>query len=185
MTRAPSDRKLSMRMTALSLAILCILLLCPTAFARTYVITDGDRTFTYTTFATDPAEVLTQADMALSGQDSYTTVGGDTITIRRALELNLFYHGKEISVTSMGETVGELLSRLGLDIGAHDVLSHTPDTPVADGMELRIDSMIIRQETYTATIPTRSITAQTPLCPEARKKSTSRGRTVNFCVPLK
>lgn len=153
MTYAPSDRKLSMRITALSLAILCILLLCPTAFARTYVITDGDRTFTYTTFATDPAEVLTQAGMALSGQDSYTTAGGDTITIRRALELKIFYHGEEISVTSMGETVGELLSRLGLDIGAHDVLSHTPDTPVADGMELRIDSMVIRQETYTATIP--------------------------------
>ena len=153
MTRAPSDRKLSMRMTALSLAILCILLLCPTAFARTYVITDGDRTFTYTTFATDPAEVLTQAGMALSGEDSYTTAGGDTITIRRALELSIFYHGEEISVTSMGETVGELLSRLGLDAGAHDVLSHTPDTPVADGMELRIDSIVIRQETYTATIP--------------------------------
>ena len=153
MTRAPSDRKLSMRMTALSLAILCILLLCPTAFARTYVITDGDRTFTYTTFATDPAEVLTQAGMALSGEDSYTTAGGDTITIRRALELSIFYHGEEISVTSMGETVDELLSRLGLDAGAHDVLSHTPDTPVADGMELRIDSMVIRQETYTATIP--------------------------------
>ena len=153
MTYAPSDRKLSMRITALSLAILCILLLCPTAFARTYVITDGDRTFTYTTFATDPAEVLTQAGMALSGQDSYTTAGGDTITIRRALELKIFYHGEEISVTSMGETVGDLLNRLGLDIGAHDVLSHTPDIPVADGMELRIDSMVIRQETYTATIP--------------------------------
>ena len=153
MTRAPSDRKLSMRMTALSLAILCILLLCPTALARNYVITDGDRTFTYTTFATDPAEVLTQAGMALSGQDCYTTADGDTITIRRALELSLFYHGEEISVTSMGETVGELLNRLGLDIGSHDALSHTPDTPVADGMELRIDSMITRQEVYAATIP--------------------------------
>ena len=153
MTHASSGRKLSIRMTALSLAILCILLLCPTAFARTYVITDGDRTFTYTTFATDPAEVLTQAGMALSGQDSYTTAGGDTITICRALELNIFYHGEAFTVTSMGESVGDLLNRLGLDIGAHDVLSHTPDTPVADGMELRIDSMIIRQETYTATIP--------------------------------
>ena len=153
MTRAPADSKFSMRMAALFLAILCVLMLCPTAFARTYVITDGDRTFTYTTFATDPAEVLTQAGMALSGQDCYTTADGDTITIRRALELSLFYHGEEISVTSMGETVGELLSRLGLDIGSRDILSHTPDTPVADGMELRIDSMITRQEVYAATIP--------------------------------
>lgn len=176
MTRAPSDHMLSMRMTALSLAILCLLLLCPTAFARTYVITDGDRSFTYTTFATDPAEVLTQAGMALSGQDSYITAGGDTITIRRALELNIFYHGEAISVTSMGETVGELLNRLGLDIGSHDVLSHSPDTPVTDGMELRIDSIIIRQETYTTTIPHEINYCADPSLPRGKEEVYIRGQ---------
>ena len=170
MTRAPAEHKFSMRIAALFLAILCILMLCPTAFARTYVITDGDHTFTYTTFATDPAEVLTQAGMALSGQDSYTTAGGDTITIRRALELNLIYRGEEISVTSMGETVGELVSRLGLDIGSHDVLSHAPDTPVADGMELRIDSVITRQEVYTTTIPHEINYCADPSLPRGREE---------------
>ena len=176
MTRAHSDRKLSIPMAALSLAILCLLLLCPTAFARTYVITDGDHTFTYTTFATDPAEVLIQAGMALTGQDSYTTADGDTITIRRALELKLFYHGEEISVTSTGETVGELLNRLGLDIGSHDVPSHTPDTPVADGMELRIDSIIIRQETYTATIPHEINYCADPSLPRGKEEVYVRGQ---------
>jgi 3D (Asp-Asp-Asp) domain-containing protein len=94
-----------------------------------------------------------RAGMALSGQDSYTTAEGDAITIRRALELTLFYRGEEIGVTSTGETVGDLMNRLGLDIRSDDVLSHTPDTPVADGMELRIDSVITREEVYSVTIP--------------------------------
>ena len=59
--------------------ILLLALLAPTAFAKTYVIRDGDRIVTYTTFATDPAEVLGQAGMDIQEYDVYTaeaTEGG-------------------------------------------------------------------------------------------------------------
>lgn len=142
------------RMTAILLAVFCILtLLAPTAFAKTYVITDGDRTITYTTFATDPEAVLDEAGMDLDEQDTYTTQDGSSITIRRALEVQLSYHGKSTTVSSSGETVSQLLARLGLDLTTHDTLSHPIDTPVTDGMCLTVDSTVTRQETYTATIP--------------------------------
>lgn len=148
------SKKHTLRLTAILLALLCTLtLLAPTAFARTYVITDGDRTITYTTFATDPVHVLDEAGMDLDAQDSYTTQDGSSITIRRALDIHLSYRGEESQVSSFGETVGELLARLGLDVGKQDTLSHPLNTPVTDGMELRVDHSLTRQETYTTTIP--------------------------------
>ena len=149
-----SRRSMLLHIGAILLAIVCILLLlAPTAFAKTYVITDGDRTITYTTFATDPADVLEGAGMDLSEHDTYTTAAGDTITIRRALEIRLSYRGKTSLVTSGGETVGELLARMGLDVTQYDTLSHPLDAPVSDGMALTVDAIVTRQETYTATIP--------------------------------
>ena len=146
--RHPSIR----RMAALVLpAVLLSLLLSQRAFARTYVITDGDQVVTYTTFAADPAEVLTQAGLTLSPEDSYTT-GGDTITVNRANTLQLVYHGETYSVTSCGETVAQLLTRLSLDVERSDVLSHPLDAYAEDGMELRVDSIVTRQETYTTTL---------------------------------
>lgn len=134
-------------------ALFCtVTLLAPAALAKTYVITDGDRTITYTTFATDPAQVLNGAGMKLGNQDTYTTQE-DSITIRRAMEIQLRYRGKTTFVTSTGETVGQLLTRLGLDITDQDVLSHPADAFITDDMELTVDSVITRQEIYTATIP--------------------------------
>ena len=149
-----SNKRMMLHIFLIFLCILFILfMLAPTALAKTYVITDGDRTITYTTFATDPADVLAEAGVGLSEYDTYTTAGGDTITIRRALEVHLSYRGETSLVTSGGETVGQLLARLGLDVSQHDTLSHSLDTPVSDGMVLTINSTITRQETYTTMIP--------------------------------
>lgn len=137
-------------------ALLALALVRQTAFAKTYVITDGDRVVTYTTFATDPAEVLDQAGLTLEQYDTYTTQTGEgveEITICRSQRVTVDYHGEEMTVTTFGETAGELLSRLNLELGEYDVLSHAPETQTSDGMVLRVDSVVKTQETYTAAIP--------------------------------
>ena len=155
-----------LRVLALLLPVLLALVLIrQTAFAKTYVITDGERVVTYTTFATDPAEVLNQAGLTLDENDTYTTQTGEgveEITICRSQRVTVCYHGEETVVTTFGETAGELLSRLNLEVGEYDVLSHTPDTLLDDGMDLRVDSVINRQETYTSTLP-----HETLLCNDA------------------
>ena len=50
--------------------ILVFALVAQTASAKTYVITDGQRTITYTTLATDPAQVLENAGMELTDADT-------------------------------------------------------------------------------------------------------------------
>ena len=155
-----------LRVLALLLPVLLALVLIrQTAFAKTYVITDGERVVTYTTFATDPAEVLTQAGLTLDENDTYTTQTGEgveEITICRSQRVTVCYHGEETVVTTFGGTAGELLSRLNLEVGEYDVLSHTSDTLLDDGMDLRVDSVIKRQESYTSTLP-----HETLLCNDA------------------
>ena len=148
------NKRMPLHICLTLLSILCVLLLlAPPAFAKTYVITDGDRTITYANFATDPADILEETGMDLRKYGTYTADDGDAITIRRALEVHLSYRGKTSQVTSGGETVSQLLTRLGLDVSSHDTLSHPLDSPVTDGMMLTIDSTVTRQETYTRAIP--------------------------------
>ena len=130
-------------------------LLSQTAFATTYVINDGDKVVTYTSFATDPATVLGRAGVPLEEYDTYTTEASDreaTITINRAQKIVLKYRGETSNVFSQGETVGQLLQRLELELTAHDNLSHGLQEPVFDGMELIIDQVITCRETFSATI---------------------------------
>ena len=84
------------------------------AMARTYVITDGQRVVTCTTFATDPDRVLDEAGVELGSLDSYD-LGGRDIRVSRSCQVTVRYHGQERHVTSQGETVEALLKRWGIE----------------------------------------------------------------------
>ena len=168
-----------LRVYALLLPVLLALVLIrQTAFAKTYVITDGERVVTYTTCATDPAEVLNQAGLTLDENDTYTTQTGEgveEITICRSQRVTVCYHGEETVVTTFGETAGELLSRLNLEVGEYDVLSHTPDTLLDDGMALRVDSVIKRQESYTSTLPHETLLCNDASLPTGTREVLTEG----------
>ena len=158
--------------------LLALALVRQTAFAKTYVITDGDRVLTYTTFATDPAEVLDQAGLTLSQYDTYTTQTGEgveEITICRSQRVTVCYHGEEMLVTTFGETAGELLSRLNLEVGEHDVLSHAPETDMEDGMVLRVDSVIAAKESYSSTIPHETVYCHDTTIPTGTREVLTAG----------
>ena len=117
--RFASDRKNFLpHLLAVCIPLAFVLtLLCQVVFATTYIITDGDRVFTHTTFATDPAVVLDEAGVNLGDADTFTArVESDaaSITICRGQTITLRYHGQEQRVSSSGETVEALLSRLEL-----------------------------------------------------------------------
>ena len=66
--------------------------------------------------------------------------------------VHISYRGEKLQAPASGETVGELLAGLNLQVEEGDVLSHSPDAPVFDGMQLRVDAVITREETYTAVL---------------------------------
>lgn len=146
------------RVMALVLPIACIvLLLAQTAFAKnTYLINDGGRVTIHTTYATDPADVLDEAGLELSMDDTYTTqegLGMSEITIQRKQTVNVVYGGKTMVVSSYGETVESLLNRLEIELTDDDVLSATLRTKTYDGMTLSISRTVTVEETYTTAVP--------------------------------
>lgn len=158
------------RILGLLTSVFLILLLAQPAFAKnTYVITDGDRVFTYTTSATDPRQVLGEAGLELDENDTYTTqpgTGGQEITVRRNQTIYINYYGEEMTATSYGETVAELLDRLNLSLGENDTVSWPLSDETYDGMSLRVESIIHQEQTYTETIPHTTSCYQDPSLPE-------------------
>ena len=153
-------------------------LLARPARATTYVITDGDRVVTYTTFATDPAEILGQAGVELTKYDTYTTEaveGGAAITVSRAQNITIHYHGQTTGATSMGETVGELLDRLKLMPTGEDVVSHGLEEMTYDGMDLRIDRIQRVRETFCVAVPHEVTRYSAPEIPEGTEAVLAEG----------
>ena len=141
---------------SLILVLALLALISQAALAKTYVVTDGDRVVTYTAFASEPETVLEQLGLSLNQNDTYTTQaveGAAAITVCRAQKITVHYHGQTTLVTGFGETAGELLSRLGLDVTGEDVVSHGLEEETYDGMELRVDRPEILRQVYTAAIP--------------------------------
>lgn len=162
---------------ALSAALLA--LLRQSVFATTYVITDGDKVITYTTFATDPAAVLSEAGVSLGRSDTYTTASSDadtaSITIRRAQNLTVRYRGESLSVSSTGETVSALLARLNLEITDDDTLSCDPETVTRDGMTISVDQVICREETYSVSVPMDILRCDAPYLPQGTSEVLAEG----------
>ena len=163
---------------ALMLGLALTALLSQTAFAKTYVITDGDRVVTYTTFATDPADVLGEAGMELRQFDTYTTEavdGSEVITIQRAQEVTIRYHGEVMQTTASNETVGELLQRLNLVVSGEDMISHGMEEIVADGMQLCINRIVTCQESYTVAVPHETTYCDDPTAPAGSQTVLTEG----------
>ena len=66
--------------------------------------------------------------------------------------VSVSYRGEKIRACTSGETVEELLDMLDLTVGENDVLSHPLDSRVSAGMQLRVDEVVSREETYTAVL---------------------------------
>lgn len=134
-----------------------LLFLTVPAFAKnTYVITDGSRSFTYSTFSTDPAQVLDEVGLELEEGDTYTTCVDNrtaSITVCRSQQITLQLYGQSTTVSASQETVSQLLSRLNITLEEGDVLSLSPDTETYSGMVLRIDHVIETEQTYSTAIP--------------------------------
>ena len=142
-----------LRLAAIALpAAVLIVMLSQTVFAKTYGIADGEWVAASTFYGEDPGTAPDQAGIGLAGYTSDTTEGDSTVRANRAHTVPIRYHGRDVEASASGETVEALLKRLKLTVESGDVLSHGGETAVYDGMMIWVDSVLCRQETYTATL---------------------------------
>lgn len=164
-----------LRWTALVISLVGVTaLLVLTAFAQnTYVITDGDQVTVYTGFTADPAKVLDQVGVELNEQDYYTTAAVDgvaEITVQRAMPVTVDNCGQIMQTTSYGETVGELLGRLGVETGMGYQLSDSLSTKIQEGMCISVANVVQTSETYTVEVPFEITYCEDPSLPVGEEK---------------
>ena len=160
-------------MAVMVLVTIVVFSFAPTAFARnTYVITDGDTTKEYVTYESDPAQVLSAAGVQLDDGDIYTTQpvdGAYAITVQRAQSITVVYCGEAETVTSYGETVRQLLERIGIPTGGDYTVSVDLSQETCEGMEIRVDGCVRQVETYTVEVPYEIAYCEDPTLPEGQE----------------
>lgn len=159
---------LPIRICALALAVVCTMTaLSQTVFAKnTYVINDGYDVKVHSTYATDPADILTEAGIQLDDVDTYVTTPGDgvsEITVHRGMNVIVDFFGEQMQVVSYGETVGELLERLELTVSPEAQVSAPLHAMAAEGMVIRVFITAQSVDTYTAVIPFETVYQETNL----------------------
>lgn len=168
-------RNLVFRTMAVLIALTCMVsVLAQTVFAQnTYVITDGDQTIVHTTYASDPARVLSEAGLALDEDDTYTTVTSDgisEITVQRSQEITIDNCGKQMVVNSYGETVERLLSRVGIPTGGEYSVNLALDTLTYDGLQVQVVRTVCADESYVVEVPFEITTLEDPTLPAGEEK---------------
>ncbi len=161
--------------------VLLLLPLTQTVFAEnTYVITDGDDVTVYTTFAKDPAEVLDLAGVELADGDLFTTQSGDgvsNITVQRNQKITVNYCGQMLQTNSFGETVASVLDRLAVPTDGEYVVSLPTDTQTFDGMQVSVDRVVQKEQTYTVDIAYETIYCDDPTLPKGQQREVVAGVT--------
>ena len=132
-------------------------LLSQTVFAQnSYVITDGGNVTVHKSFSTDPDVVLDEAGIELSEEDTYTTTyndGGYCIDIQRMQTVTVVNQGNRSVMNTYGETVSELLDRMGIELCEDDVLSCDVDMKTYDGMTVKVVRRDVQLLQYEEKIP--------------------------------
>ncbi len=168
-------KNMFIRLAALVISVACVVsLLAQTVFAKnTYVITDGDQVKVYSTYATNAEEVLVQAGVALDKDDTYTTQPGDgvsEITIQRSQTITVNNCGEILTATSYGETLEDLLNRLGVPAHGEYSVSLPMDTLTYDGMEVTVRHTVEGEEVYTVEIPFEITYCNDPSLPAGQEQ---------------
>ena len=158
MQSSPKRHPWIVRTAVLSLIVFCsVMALSQSVLAKTtYVITDGDEVTVHSTFETNPAQVLTEAGVALDHIDTFVTEPGhgvSEITVQRGQNVTIDLFGEKMPAISYGETVGELLERLEVKIGGNIYSSIPLNALASEGMIIPVYRTALTIDTYTEVAP--------------------------------
>ena len=178
--RIAKRKRTFIRMSILLVPLVVLAFLSQTVFAQnTYVISDGGRVLVHTSSATDPAQVLTEAGLALGADDTYTALtenGISEITVQRSHNVTINNGGHTLQVTATSETVGDLLQRLSIDLEGDVSLSVPKEMAVYSGLTITLSRTIQQTQTYTVSIPFETIYCYDNSIPQGIEEVITQGQ---------
>ena len=174
-------RKDNVMMRMLILFVLPAILVATIALTAsadtTYMINDGGEIMFYTTNATNPAQIVNEAGFQLGNDDLVTAEDGmvSEITIQRVQMVTIDNGGQVLKTGTYGETVGELLERLGLQLDEDDTVDAELTAVTYDGMALTISRRTVLTETYSRSVPFTTEYVEDENLPEGQEEVLTEG----------
>src|SRR5690606_1120395 len=121
--------------------------------SRSVTLTVDGQSRIYRTHLTSPADIMQSVGLSLGGKDRVFVDGTEAtqasltdwpvpasqITIRRAQTVTINDAGRQISVETTSDTVGEALSDAGITLYAADTVTPESHTPLSAGMAIMIE----------------------------------------------
>ncbi len=142
---------------AIVVSVTAAFMMQPAAAMTNYKICDGYKVIRYSSDSTDPETVLREAGLALGKDDRFTTKtkddGETEISVHRLQLVTVRCDGKTYSVGTYGETVGSILSGLGIKLEGDDYASYYNEAPTHDGMAVDVYRITHETVTYEDVLP--------------------------------
>ena len=102
---------------------------------------------------------------------------GMTIVYRRAVSLSVIHDGGTQRVLTNAETVGAVVTELGIKLGPRDRIQPAPATPPAAGMKIRVLRVGIRQEVVEQAIAFKTVLRRDHKLEYGVRKPVQEGRS--------
>jgi len=135
-----------------------------------------------TTYARTVAQALAEAGVTLAPTDEVSPpldtrlAEGMHVVVRPAVLVTLVADGRVMRVESAAATVGDLLMRRGVGLGASDRVTPGPDNPLANGMTIRVVRIEHRIVTAHLRVPYDVRTSKDPSAPRGMFRVIQPGR---------
>lgn len=133
---------------------------------NTYIITDGDTVIVHVSASAKPQKVIEEAGLHLGYADKYTTIettGGKTeINIQRVQTIAVNCDGRNSTYATYGDTVGNILKALKIELGENDRTSYALTDPTFDGMAIDVIRVSYKTLQYEEVIPAETTYYEDP-----------------------
>lgn len=130
--------------TAIALTIVLSCSILTANLSKRVRVLDGERELTLQTYTTSTHRILSQADITLDTLDEVKRKdSGNAIYIEvlRAYPVHIIYHNKEYVEFVTGGMVSDALESAGIRLSVDDVINHSGDTELFEGIEIVIDEV--------------------------------------------
>ena len=154
---AATLRSRSVALSLLATAVLLVFFQFITSL-NMYVIFDGDELTVHQSYASDAETALAEAGIRINRDDfvflpNAAQNGVMEIHIERSQTVILDVYGETRQLSTLGTTVGDVLTRVGLTLDGQDKVEPDLSTPVTDGMTIAIWRHETRVDVVTEEIP--------------------------------
>ncbi len=154
-------------------------------YSRAVTVTDGDESRRVLTMHADPYKTLAAAGVMLAEHDEIeVSADAATITINRAMTVEVKADGTSTLLHMVDGTVADALQRAEVSVGKYDTLNVTNDTPVSEGLSIEVDRVAYREYTVNEIIPFETTTKLTNVLRPGRiivnKNGVNGSKTITY-----